>query len=1833
MKHLISFLTLLVLGWGSAWGMTEINYPYTWDFSNWTTTNLSGGWANNNDGSFTFQSYCTSQEGELVNGGYGSGGTTNGYSSIIEETKGLKFACGRWDRNILYTTGTPGIAARTLEITVPHLMYGNVVKFYTDGNNTLTTDAGTITKDGTTHVFTVPNTYTSPTDITFVVGANNTKMLITKIEVTKTEVNPKANYYDVVNVNGNNSSYKTAVNSGEVTIPFTDGYNTTSSLRFQLLTDVTGLTIADLCGGTLSVETLNQYFTFTSTNPEVIDVGSISYSLSNSKFYINNIQNKKPGTTTLSLTYLGNGGFAPFTINTLVTIDKGHVQIGHRGSDSGWNSKFLDSGDWNMPVTLRDINDNTITRQGYTTSDFNITIVSDPELTYDPASDVVSLLNKSISTGSGGDEYLSQKLHANHTGIATLQIEFLGNDLYYPTSDFTDITVKEHFATLQWIKDGVEVDEYTTQTTTGTLTDSPTLVKTLDSQASDFAVTYVSSNTNVATIDANGVITIKGIGVSVITARIQPSKITWEGVDYFYYNEASQSYTLIVQGNAANEPKIIWVTAGKTDQNGVLNTYGYGNNGRGSYLGQQYVQNKGLDITAGYGNNILVTALALKSTVSDNDLAEYGILPIPGSPYPNHYYVVDNTGGWRPSRTDCIPQSWRFNESDEYFTKVNYMVDKPEMVRSTNKVNGNGNNNQTRYQVTPNSPSQDPLRIYAFVDGCGTYSYTEILVEPGDLQLHFVPDENTVNEGNSISPYVNIPDLRLEDVNKIWLTYECNDVLSVANNGVVYETGKTTQADIAKYLYTVTANDTIWINVDDANNYNADGTPNMSKVYQIKSVTWLRGVNPEIFGVAGAASLPDPSCTVTLHLTSDMYNEATADYTLRVVGDADVATMFHWELNDKVESGKHVDDGAIKTIKIVEGDYVYMPGIYGNSNGNNEYSAAYSYKYVYSMNNGQIIMNRAKYFPGEGVPNYYLSESSEKPGTPVYPVTGSSTDQKALIFWSHGLGNYWRNDSLMIYGNKPGTMYLFAQDPQTHLTCTPIKVEVLSRQTLYNDKQAELAGMTYPFTWDFENIDMTDYVADATDNGGTYWRERWDERDPKDQSVQTYNRHYNVKKNYYQYNGGMNADWDDKDLNGSSRQRWFKDIYANGKYVPEFKGIMLNLSGLDYWEQKFQRFNIAKDGKSIYFEGGPIFVQLPGFGLTQNKNDKLKTELQGTDENPGTRSYDNYIGGEHNHINTAKYNVNEGYTKLLSVDNQHNVDIQYPVQTENASGISKDYRNNKVRFVIKAKGGRTLDRDKMGITIPNDNPNSQFHIGGASMLNENLDVNDIKWSYDIADPTVHNGYSVLNLDNEEAKVYIVELDPYDPELQDHIYLMFNNDVHVYWMAITNEPRNILSDFDGVTYSYPKDIDMTKTNQTLAQQTKSGIYTKASNAHEGTYALASKGTYTKKNVYQVGSTTPDAGTEVQLKAYKVSEFFPTEVKDASGNVIHPAQSVLLSEIEGNIPKNEGVMLYTEPRMSALASNPVGLEPAWYNRGNTAWSEWVERTKTVDGETVHYLEEVFHVAEAKDSTSNGNQYNNSHNYYYLPLYFIAMAENMSETNYNLKKPGSTGGGVWGNDEPAVANGSVNREGANLLRPVTYGKVLGMDYNNQSMINFGYNNEFICRKLVYQDDIQTKEMSDPYVPGPGNNEAGNNHEGIYYYRIGPECAKFYRINTADLNHHNRSAYMTLTWEEYKVNTVGKPINMSSSNTQTDPEANGIGSAQFSPIRFSPSYNPVDIRFDVQAINDQVVSEDGGFVDGISEVEATHGSDAVYNLNGVRVNNLSKGIYIINGKKVVVK
>ena len=54
---------------------------------------------------------------------------------------------------------------------------------------------------------------------------------------------------------------------------------------------------------------------------------------------------------------------------------------------------------------------------------------------------------------------------------------------------------------------------------------------------------------------------------------------------------------------------------------------------------------------------------------------------------------------------------------------------------------------------------------------------------------------------------------------------------------------------------------------------------------------------------------------------------------------------------------------------------------------------------------------------------------------------------------------------------------------------------------------------------------------------------------------------------------------------------------------------------------------------------------------------------------------------------------------------------------------------------------------------------------------------------------------------------------------------------------------------------------------------------------------------------------------------------------------------------------------------------------------------------------------------------------------------------------------------------------------------------------------------------------------------------------------------------------------------------------------------------------------------IENDLVSEDGGFTDGINQTSVDSANGNIYNLQGMRTMKATKGVYIQNGKKIIVK
>ena len=179
-------------------------------------------------------------------------------------------------------------------------------------------------------------------------------------------------------------------------------------------------------------------------------------------------------------------------------------------------------------------------------------------------------------------------------------------------------------------------------------------------------------------------------------------------------------------------------------------------------------------------------------------------------------------------------------------------------------------------------------------------------------------------------------------------------------------------------------------------------------------------------------------------------------------------------------------------------------------------------------------------------------------------------------------------------------------------------------------------------------------------------------------------------------------------------------------------------------------------------------------------------------------------------------------------------------------------------------------------------------------------------------------------------------------------------------------------------------------------------------------------------------------------------------------------------------------------------------------------------------------------------------------------------------------------------------------------------------------------MLRYLTNDTEGNRKALGDLVKDSEGN--FVNDGNDIYYKLIGPEVVRFYRTFVANYP-KGRRAHIVLTWHEYNVDTNGKSGISNDHEDEfpwEDPEKENPTTEV--PNANSPGGNPpvnVKIVFAERISNEDenLVSEDGGFPDGIEEIEQIEEDAKIYNLNGVRVTSPNKGIYIYNGKKVIIK
>ena len=560
-------------------------------------------------------------------------------------------------------------------------------------------------------------------------------------------------------------------------------------------------------------------------------------------------------------------------------------------------------------------------------------------------------------------------LRAVKPGTTNINLVFDGNDTYEPMTVSAAFTLNKADQSISYPNSSVSISygESVNKTVNNTLT--------VTSNPTGNTVTYTSSDTNVAPVDAYGTVTVKNSGTCEITASLS-------GNDF--YNAASASYTLTVNGTQT--PTIAWSSSNGFTESG------------GDYIAADLP----------YGNHKSYTAYVLDADGSGvkDDAIRYGLV----EEYEGYLTIDSNTGKIEPTR--------KF--ADESLTE--------KVVQVYAYIPGNGTRNPA------------PRIIYNVKIVKGTFS--------GNL---FKQTELTVNAGCTIAPQNNVQSMRWEDIDAITV-----DITSGSSETAVSGPGTEMVSDYKAD----TSNKTLYFDTKTKND--------------VEIVDWF-------YPVFHGKAVGDVTFTVTLK--SKLYGDQSGDFTLHVKA-SDEHTGFAWA-------------SATRKYTIYEGDYMLLPEISGSTNGNFSYSVGADnqsthHKYVYTRrwNGSQYVTtyNNRNFHKGEGFPNFDLTSDAE--GNTAVTEVQADGSNVALLFWNTGSGT--ENDRLLIYGNKEGTVYLKAFDPQiTSRSLSTIEIEVKSRSAIDTDFSSVVSGMTFPYTWDFTtNYDWSTEIETGTGNwiqdGSTY---------------------------------------------------------------------------------------------------------------------------------------------------------------------------------------------------------------------------------------------------------------------------------------------------------------------------------------------------------------------------------------------------------------------------------------------------------------------------------------------------------------------------------------------------------------------------------------------------------------------------------------------------------------------------------------------------------------------------------------------------------------------------
>lgn len=434
-----------------------------------------------------------------------------------------------------------------------------------------------------------------------------------------------------------------------------------------------------------------------------------------------------------------------------------------------------------------------------------------------------------------------------------------------------------------------------------------------------------------------------------------------------------------------------------------------------------------------------------------------------------------------------------------------------------------------------------------------------LTITPGTVNMFFQPEEGFVNKGYTLTPYINFGGAIKDKITYIYAVSSNTSVATVPND--IIDSGNWDQTD-------------------------EGGQVKVSKIH-----IPIQGVNE---GIA----------TITVNFRATGYEDATATFTIHVT--AANHRNFDWA------------DGN-EDIYIYEGDWLEMPAISGNTNGNYSYSVGTNnsstpHEYYYTITRANDGFNpsywRKDWHKGEGVPDYKLVNA------------GSGADRIAYIFGVNGQNEKEYGSILMICANKQGDVILRAEDPQNSNLYITKTIHIQARSIMDNHFDGQVQTMKMPYTWDFkEGLDFEHLDS-------PYWKVSED-----------------GKSAVLNYGSSFNDDYNDTDHDGSWRQQLYKYFVGpNGGGNVNLSGLQIKIGQKEYWHNKKDRVSLSKsNGLVITGDVQYLWIAAP---------EKHADTYMGGTRKPNVRFYvrgksmKNTKGGQ---VDVSAYNTSNVQARLQRV--------------------------------------------------------------------------------------------------------------------------------------------------------------------------------------------------------------------------------------------------------------------------------------------------------------------------------------------------------------------------------------------------------------------------------------------------------------------------------------------------------------------------------------------------------------------------------------------------------